>query len=715
MKKKLTISLFLLMVFFCYDLSFAQDFLTNLPKVKLKDSKQRSFFEFRNSEKFLVKDLRTNQSITLPNFGYKKNLNHYNPNYPKNTLGKNYVPWESKKRFWAGFGEVALLQFIPFSFSAYLKDWSGSTEKNWTKISFNSMWHNLSSGWIYDGDNFLTNFFAHPYHGNLFFNAGRTNGYNFWESSAFAMSGSVFWEQFMETWEPAFNDWVLTSLNGINLGEVTYRLSTIVTDNKAKGSERMWLEIAGAIINPVRGFNRLISGETHKVFPNPEWRMPENFHFTLSAGSRRLDKNNGVDFAKEGVQEGLFEMEIGYGNSYKHLSTPFSDFNINLQLATGSPSLTYLHGDGNLFGFKTKNKENNKQYFITTLNYDYLNNPGFLFGAASIAANYVMNFKTGKKSSINTNFNLRVIPMGATPDDYIDTTLTEGRNYDFGPGVGVGIMGNFKIGKWDIVNLAYSSGWIWTQSEPADSKHHLHFAVAELQYPMKDYFAIGLSGGVYWRNSYYKNDPDVNFTTPVARVFFKTIIESENSPVGQSNLYIEKKSDTKEKGWKKNLSDIILIEGTYLRNLGEFSQTYNKAFGFYANYGKHFSNKYHLIFKSGYAKFDYRNNAYNDSSHSSFYTVPLQIGGRYYVLKNRVMPYFAFINGINLVFQDRNLNGSEDKQTLVRYTWQAGFGLVFKIMKQLNFDISLKYNDNFYDPDAMMTSFEYTGGLSLNL
>ncbi len=736
------------LLLFCSILLFSLDsFALDLPKLKLNDRKDKIGSLFSNSppeKKFdldIKKNFQMNKISSLSDLktssGSRSNLSGLNTIsrlqsssselisssgfrdlFPKMILNGDYKPWESKRRFWVAFGEMALLEFLPFSFSAYLKDWSGSTEKNWTKISFESMWHNLENGWIYDGDNFLTNFFAHPYHGNLFYNAGRTNGYNFWESTAFAMSGSAFWEQFMETWEPAFNDWVLTSLNGINLGEITYRLSTLVTDNRATGSTRTWLEIAGAIINPVRAFNRLVTGETHRNFPNPEWRMPKNLKITLGAGSRRLDENNGVNFAKDGVQEGLFEMDIIYGNKLQQLNRPFSEFSLNMQLGTSGPNLTQLTGNGNLFGFRLSKGKSTTQYFIQTLNYSYINNPGFLFGAASLNSNYIVNFALGPNSAITTNFNLALIPMGATPDDYIDTSLTEGRNYDFGPGVGVGLEGAWRIGRWNIVELRYSSGWIFTQSEPPYSKHHLHFANVVAQYPMKDYFVIGLSGGVYWRNSNYTYDPDVEFTTPIARVFFKTIIENRNeTAIGQS--YIQKKNISEGKksyNWKEELSDMILVEGTYFRNLSSFSDSYNKAWGVYGGFGKQFANKFHLILKAGYNDYKLRDESGGDSVGTTpFTTLPIQIGGRYYILNNIVQPYFSFMNGINLVFQEKELNGDADAKTLVKYIWRPGFGIAFKLFKQMNLDISANYNDNFYEPEAMLTSFEYTAGLSFNL
>ena len=72
-----------------------------------------------------------------------------------------------------------------------------------------------------------------------------------------------------ETFRPAFNDWIYTGIGGANFGEILYRLSYMVTDNRASGSERVWSEIWGTLINPVRGFNRAISGEIGQNFDNP--------------------------------------------------------------------------------------------------------------------------------------------------------------------------------------------------------------------------------------------------------------------------------------------------------------------------------------------------------------------------------------------------------------------------------------------------------------
>ena len=72
----------------------------------------------------------------------------------------------------------------------------GGPAVNRAKIGFNSCRSNIEKDWEYDSDAFLTNYFAHPYHGNLYYNAGRTNGYDFWESSIWIFSESLLWEYF---------------------------------------------------------------------------------------------------------------------------------------------------------------------------------------------------------------------------------------------------------------------------------------------------------------------------------------------------------------------------------------------------------------------------------------------------------------------------------------------------------------------------------------
>ena len=180
----------------------------------------------------------------------------------------------------------------------------------------------------------------------------------------------------------------------------------------------------------------------------------------------------------------------------------------------------------------------------------------------------------------------------------------------------------------------------------------------------------------------------------------------------QSSNFINERQNQEKNHWQSSLSDMIMVEGSYYRNLGNFGQVYNKATGLYLNYAKHFNNSYQLILKTGYTDFNVREESQSDST--SFKSIPVQIGGRYYVLPDRVMPYFSFMNGVNIISKDKDIDGDNNEETLIRYMWQVGFGVAVKVVKEVNIDICAKYNNNFYNPDAMMTSFEYSAGLSFN-
>ena len=80
---------------------------------------------------------------------------------------------------------------------------------------------NLREGWEFDDNNFNTNQFAHPYHGNINFNTARSNGLDYWSSIPFAALGSLIWEYFGEIHRPSLNDYISTTVGGIALGELT--------------------------------------------------------------------------------------------------------------------------------------------------------------------------------------------------------------------------------------------------------------------------------------------------------------------------------------------------------------------------------------------------------------------------------------------------------------------------------------------------------------
>ena len=105
-----------------------------------------------------------------------------------------------KKHPWRAAAETFGMNVGVWAFDRYVMN------EDFAKISIGSIRRNIKHGFVWDNDQFSTNLFAHPYHGNLYFNAARSNGLTFWESTPYAFAGSLMWEIAAEVEPPAIND-----------------------------------------------------------------------------------------------------------------------------------------------------------------------------------------------------------------------------------------------------------------------------------------------------------------------------------------------------------------------------------------------------------------------------------------------------------------------------------------------------------------------------
>ena len=163
------------------------------------------------------------------------------------------------------------------------------------------------------------------------------------------------------------------------------------------------------------------------------------------------------------------------------------------------------------------------------------------------------------------------------------------------------------------------------------------------------------------------------------------------------------------------LKNRILVEGFYIRNLGNFGDVWTNASGGYIGYSIALPEHNLLMMRTGFI-----NNELDDDlklqedvafSDASLTIIPIEIGGRYYFFDDRFMPFVQFMNGLNLVFENTNLEGESEDKTMLKYAWQIGFGLTVNIISNLSLDIGVNYQSNFYQHDATNTGFEYAFGI----
>lgn len=191
-------------------------------------------------------------------------------------------------------------------------------------ISLKTIGANFRHGFEWDNDHLNTNMFAHPYNGSLYFNAARSNGFNFWQSELFAIGGSAMWELFMEREYPSTNDIIATPVGGAALGEVFYRTSDRVLDDRSSGAERVGREVAAFVLSPMRGVTRMITGKAWKKSPvtgREFGRPPLNLEFSL--GTRILLYHDDYRTTHAGASARL---NMEYGDPFTDSKIPYEYF-----------------------------------------------------------------------------------------------------------------------------------------------------------------------------------------------------------------------------------------------------------------------------------------------------------------------------------------------------------------------------------------------------
>jgi hypothetical protein len=410
------------------------------------------------------------------------------------------------KRFWPAAGEVMVVEFIPWSVNSIIRG------KKWAKVGPDSWSDNLTYPWVWDNNAFKNNQFSHPYHGNLYFNAARTNGYNFWQSAPWAFAGSLVWELGFERWAPAPNDWINTSLGGITLGESLYRLSSLTLDNTATGGERTWREIGATLLDPVRGFNRLVRGEMNDITANPpDWR-PSVVQAAVDIGFRHASGTSSL-YGPGSKDQVVSEVRLWYGDLVNDLrKAPFSHIDFVAQVASQNRggALATLRSNGTLAGWSLGQGTTSKHQIGVLMNYEYYSNPAYEYGAQSISAGLISQWKPGR---LTTRLEVlpRVIVLGATLSDYY--IIQEGRNYDYGPGVGLTARLILSWRGLARIEGAYTNAYINTING-ADSEHFEDAFAAEGRVRLLKRLGAGVRYVNYHRISHYVGHPEVTVNSP---------------------------------------------------------------------------------------------------------------------------------------------------------------------------------------------------------
>jgi Domain of unknown function (DUF3943) len=412
-----------------------------------------------------------------------------------------------RRRFFTAASELALIELIPWAFDRYIARY------DFAFISTETVRENFRRGFGYDPDTFEVNQSSHPYHGSLFFNAARENGYGFWESSAFALVGSLIWECCMENTRPSTNDLVNTTLGGMTRGEVAHRLSAMILDNTATGRNRLIREIAAGVVNPAALLNRLLRGEAFKEFENPRDRFPGLVVLSTDLGYRRFERGAHPN-------QWIATLSFLYGDPFEgDLSRPFDSFWVGIDASSpGGVLFTRIEERGILKGWELTDKSSPVRHIIGfSQEYEYLNNASQVFGAQIVSAGVLSKYRIRESVTAFSDVAILVIPLAGIRTTDFERPET-GRNYDYAPGGGARVAGRIYWGGREVLGLGYGVAWAHTVNGVSDN-NTLQFLRAVARVPLFGPFAAGAGYSWYSRKTSYPGFFEDRRTQAEWRVF----------------------------------------------------------------------------------------------------------------------------------------------------------------------------------------------------
>lgn len=242
------------------------------------------------------------------------------------------------KRPWRAALQTVTINVGVHSFDRFVMN------EDFAQVRFKDIWRNLTHHMVWDNDQFSTNLFAHPYHGSLYYSAARSNGLNIYQSLPYSIAGSLMWEYAGEKEPPAINDLMATSIGGVALGEVSYRLSNLILNDNVRGFSRFFRELFSAVVNPMRGLNRVVTGDA--------WHVRSKYYryhdydalpvrLTATQGHRYLADGGTL---KHGKHSAFVDLSLDYGDAYDNEDPhPYDWFTGDITLNTSSPFVSDLH------------------------------------------------------------------------------------------------------------------------------------------------------------------------------------------------------------------------------------------------------------------------------------------------------------------------------------------------------------------------------------
>jgi hypothetical protein len=365
---------------------------------------------------------------------------------------------------WVATAEIMGLNLCIWGFNRY------AMNEDFAYINGSTIQNNFRHGFVWDNDQIGTNMFLHPYHGSLYYNSARSVGYNYWQSGLFALGGSAVWEMFLENEYPSINDIIATPVGGLALGEVFYRISDLVLNDRSEGGNRLGREIAGFLIAPTRGLTRVLNGDAWRVRPitGRQFGIPD-VSAEISVGTRALELKG--DILDRGVG-GAIDVAVEYGDRFSDENgKPYDYFTFrsNLNVHSSQPILSQLNIVGRLY---VTDIWDTKKHFMSWgfyQHFDYYDSdtisdvsaqiPYKFCTPASLGTGFIYQYRNIKNVRFDAFLHTNWVLLGGTLSDHY---VVDARNYNLGSGFSTKAGYNITIKDRISLSASYEVYRIYT-------------------------------------------------------------------------------------------------------------------------------------------------------------------------------------------------------------------------------------------------------------
>jgi hypothetical protein len=403
---------------------------------------------------------------------------------------------------------------------------------HFANMTFTDIWDNIYADpdWMWeDGDRFHINQVGHAYLGAVYFASARVNGFNFYQSMPYVFIGAAMWEMIFEP-EPAYNDVISTTVSGMALGEIMYRLFLEADSKQGFGAR-----VGGFFLSPSASQSKIYNRPIRERGGGNIYDLSLRFGGEKSFASFPSHEKHERSWKNPG---GFIDVDVVYGDPFLQQSKkPYDHFDLFAGFAmTNTSYQAAIVSDGYLFSVNTVDTDKKTTSTGLSMHYDFYDasndfkdNVGYgniPFSSSAIGWALKHKYRFSESSHLEIKTHVNAVLWGASNYNMYETEDTAAEYWvDIGNtrctfGMGENVKLSFSLSHKRAGTLTLNAyGYHifvlpvpFNESKGKRSTGNVFFLYSTVSYdfPFTERVGIGIKGNLWWLYGLYNSADNVN-------------------------------------------------------------------------------------------------------------------------------------------------------------------------------------------------------------